>query len=90
MVSESDPAHLTGFYNPFWASQHEIIWSYKIIIIFNYTKMMQFKNSADCMIQGSQRGSVIKVQTKNCSTDLNVHWIFNGNNGEQWQMLLEN
>lgn len=51
---------------------------------------MQFKNSADCMIQGSQRGSVIEVQTKNCSTDLHVHWIFNGNNGEQWQMLLEN
>lgn len=35
--------------------------------------MMQFKSSADCMIQGSQGGSVIKVQTKNCSTDLNVH-----------------
>lgn len=51
---------------------------------------MQFKNSADCMIQRCQRGSVIELQTKNCSTDLNAHWIFNGNNGEQWQMLLEN
>lgn len=35
--------------------------------------MMQFKNSADCMIQGSQRGSVIELQTKTCSTDLHVH-----------------